>query len=155
VLAPVTHGLGLLCWSPLAGGLLSGKFDRNGASEKGSRREMRGADAQFPPVDEPRAFSIIDALKNIAGQMGCSPAQVALAWLLAQPGVTSVIIGVKRLSQLQDNLGSVALKLSSAQIADLNYVSKTPPTYPGWMQSYRANARVPAGYPFAGPTWGP
>jgi aryl-alcohol dehydrogenase-like predicted oxidoreductase len=153
--AAIDHGVGLLCWSPMAGGLLSGKFDRDGATEKGSRREMRGAEEQFPPVDEARAFGIIDALRDIAGQMGSSPAQVALAWLLAQPGVTSVITGVKRLSQLQDNLGSVALQLSPAQIADLNDVSKTPPTYPGWMQNYRAKARVPAGFPFPGPTWGP
>jgi aryl-alcohol dehydrogenase-like predicted oxidoreductase len=91
--AALDQGLGLLCWSPLAGGLLSGKFDRHGATEKGSRREMRGASAQFPPVDEDRAFAIIDVLREIAARTGASPSQIALAWLLAQPAVTSVITG--------------------------------------------------------------
>ena len=153
--AVVDQGVGLLCWSPLAGGLLSGKFDRHGASEKGSRRDMRGADAQFPPVDEDRAFDIVDDLRKTAGRIGASPSQVALASLLAQPGVTSVITGVNRLTQLQDNLGAVDLSLSNDDLAKLDEVSRTPGTYPGWMQSYRANARVPAAHAFPWPSWGP
>jgi aryl-alcohol dehydrogenase-like predicted oxidoreductase len=153
--AAVDQGLGVLCWSPLAGGLLSGKFDRHGATEKGSRRDMRGAAAQFPPVDEDVAFAVVDVLRAIAGRIGTSPSQVALAWLLAQPGVTSVITGVKRLEQLRDNLGAADLTLSAEDLAALDAVSLTPPTYPGWIQSYRASTRVPSGYPFPWPSWGP
>ncbi|HWK43495.1 MAG TPA: aldo/keto reductase [Stellaceae bacterium] len=149
------QGLGLLCWSPLAGGLLSGKFDRSGATEKGSRRDARGVENQFPPVDEAQAFDIIDVLKEIAGRHGASAAQVALAWLLAQPAVTSVIIGVKRVDQLADNLAAIDLELTEDDLASLDTVSRTAPTYPGWMQSYRARARVPGGHPFDGPSWGP
>jgi aryl-alcohol dehydrogenase-like predicted oxidoreductase len=149
------QGLGLLCWSPLAGGLLSGKFDRNGASESGSRREMRGASSQFPPVDEGQAFEIIDVIKDIAGKVDATPAQVALAWVLAQPAVTSVIIGVKRIAQLQDNLGAAELNLSAQDLARLDAVSATPAVYPQWMQTYRASARVPAGHPFPFESWGP
>jgi len=153
--AALDQGLGLLCWSPLAGGLLSGKFDRHGATEKGSRREMRGAKAQFPPVDEERAFAIIDLLREIAGRIEATPSQVALAWLLAQPAVTSIITGVKRLSQLQDNLEAADLRLSTEDLAALDDVSRADAPYPGWMQSYRAKARVPAGHPFPWASWGP
>jgi len=153
--AVMDQGMGLLCWSPLAGGLLSGKFDRHGATEQGSRRAMRGADAQFPPVDEDRAFEIIDVLRTISGRIGASPSQIALAWLLAQPGVTSVITGVKRHSQLVDNLGAVDISLSDQDLAALDEVSRTPPTYPGWIQSYRAKSRVPVGHAFPWPSWGP
>lgn len=149
------QGLGLLCWSPLAGGLLSGKFDRHGKTEAGSRRDMRGPAAQFPPVDEERAFAIIDVLHAIAARIEASPSQVALAWLLAQPAVTSVITGVKRLSQLQDNLGAVDVVLSDENLAALDAVSQIPATYPGWIQTYRASSRVPAGHPFPWPSWGP
>lgn len=152
--AVLDEGVGLLCWSPLAGGLLSGKFDRSGATEKGSRREMRGAGAQFPPVDEERAFDIVDRLREIGGRIGATPSQVALAWLLAQPGVTSVITGVKRLAQLQDNLGAVDVSLSPDDLARLAEVSDTAPHYPGWVQSYRAKSRVPDGHPFPWPSWG-
>ena len=153
--AALDQGLGLLCWSPLAGGLLSGKFDRHGATEKGSRRDTRGALAQFPPVDEERAFAIVDVLRKIAGKIEATPSQVALAWLLAQPAVTSVITGVKRLSQLQDNLVAADITLSVEDLTALDEVSRVGPPYPGWMQTYRAKARVPEGYPFPWASWGP
>lgn len=152
--AALDQGMGLLCWSPLAGGLLSGKFDRHGATEKGSRRDIRGAAAQFPPVDEERAFAIVDVLREIASRIDASPSQVALAWLLAQPAVTSVITGVKRLQQLTDNLGAIDLMLSNEDLQQLDAVSRTPSLYPGWMQAYRAKSRVPEGYPFPWASWG-
>ena len=122
------HG-GLLVWSPLAGGLLSGKFDRDNQSPKGARRS--GFD--FPVVDKERAWTIIDALRPIADAHGCSPARVALAWALSRSAVTSVIIGAKRMDQLQDNLAAVDLVLNDEELARLETVSALPPEYPGWM----------------------
>jgi aryl-alcohol dehydrogenase-like predicted oxidoreductase len=145
------QGLGLMCWSPLAGGLLSGKFDRNGTPDKDSRR----ATLQFPPVNEPQTFDIIDVVKDIAASRGASAAQISLSWLLSRQSVTSVIIGVKRAAQLQDNLGSVDIQMTTEELARLDQVSITPPTYPGWIQTYRASSRVPQGHPFSGASWGP
>ncbi len=149
--AAIDHGLGVLCWSPLAGGLLSGKFDRDGTADGGARR----ASLQFPPVDEDKVFGIIDALKAVAAERNATPAQVALAWLLGRPAVTSVIIGVKRLDQLQDNLGTLAVTLAEGDLARLDAASRLPPSYPGWIQSYRASSRFPSGHAYDGPSWGP
>jgi len=149
--AMVDEKLGLLCWSPLAGGLLSGKFDRSGSSDGDARR----AKLEFPPVNRPQVFDIIDVLKDISRSRGASAAQVALAWLLARPAVTSIIVGVKRSSQLQDNLAATDLVLTTDEIARLDQVSGAAPTYPGWIQTYRANSRLPQGHPFAGASWGP
>ena len=124
------HG-GLLIWSPLAGGLLSGKFDRNNQSPQGSRR----SEFDFPIVDKERAWDVIDALRPIADAHGCSPARVALAWLLSRQTVTSVIVGAKRLDQLGDNLAATDLVLNDDELARLDTVSALPPEYPGWMMS--------------------
>src|SRR3981189_226005 len=94
--------VGLLVWSPLAGGLLSGKFSRTNQKPAGSRR----TDLDFPLVDKERTWKILDVMAPIANAHGCSPARLALAWLLAKPVVTSVILGAKRLDQLQDNLAA-------------------------------------------------
>jgi aryl-alcohol dehydrogenase-like predicted oxidoreductase len=121
--------LGILPWSPLAGGFLSGKFRRDGAAPEGSRRS--GFD--FPPVDRERAFDIIDVMDSIAKERDATIARVALAWLLHKPHVTSVIIGAKSLSQLQDNLATTSLKLSDDEMKKLDEVSALTPEYPGWM----------------------
>jgi aryl-alcohol dehydrogenase-like predicted oxidoreductase len=142
-------GLGLLCWSPLAGGLLSGKFDRSGAADMTSRR----ATIQFPPVDEARTFDVIDVLNVIARNQGATPAQVALAWLLSRESVTSVIIGVKRPEQLADNLLALDLALTPEELASLDTASRLPVRYPGWVQSYNAKGRVPQGHVFDRPSW--
>src|SRR3954470_12254221 len=102
------QNLGLLVWSPLAGGFLSGKFTRNSGDEAARR-----ASFDFPPDDKERAFDIIDVLKTIADSRDVSAAQVAIAWLLAQPVTTSVIIGARKMSQLDDNLKSVEIALTS------------------------------------------
>ena len=124
-----SEGLGLMVWSPLAGGLLSGKFGRDRAAENGNRRT--GFD--FPPVNKERAHDCIDAMRPIALAHGVSVAQIALAWLLHQPAVTSVIIGAKRLDQLEDNLAATRVTLSAEELARLDAVSRLPPEYPGWM----------------------
>ena len=130
--------MGLLVWSPLAGGLLSGKFDRENQSPEDSRRT--GFD--FPIVDKERAWNVIDVLRPIAQAHGCSPARIALAWLLSKPVVTSVLIGAKRLSQLQDNIAAVEVVLTDDEIRRLNAVSELPPEYPGWMLSTQGADRL-------------
>ena len=122
------QGLGLLVWSPLAGGFLSGKFTRDGGPD-GTRR----ATFDFPPIDKEQGFDIVEAMQPIAETHGASVAQVALAWLLHKEAVTSVIIGARRMDQLEDNLGSVDLTLTDEEVAQLDEVSKIPLGYPGWM----------------------
>jgi aryl-alcohol dehydrogenase-like predicted oxidoreductase len=131
--------LGLLPWSPLAGGFLSGKFTRAGAAESDSRRSK----FDFPPVNVDQAYNIIDALQTIASRKQASVAQAALAWLLHQPHVTSVIIGAKKSSQLQDNLKAVELKLDAGELEQLDAVSRLAPEYPGWMLNRQSSGRRP------------
>ena len=126
--------IGLLVWSPLAGGLLSGKFSRENQRPEDSRR----SEFDFPLVDKERAWKILDAIAPIAKAHNCSAARVALAWLLARPVVTSVIIGAKRMDQLQDNLAAVDLKLSEDEIRTLDEVSALPPEYPDWMVDFQS-----------------
>ncbi len=135
---------GLLVWSPLAGGLLSGKFSRENQKPEGSRR----SEFDFPLVDKERTWKILDVMAPIAKAHDCSPARVSLAWLLTKPVVTSIIIGAKRLDQLQDNLAAVDLKLTSDEVKQLDEVSALPPEYPGWMLPFQsANRLKPAPRP--------
>ncbi|MGI4757635.1 MAG: aldo/keto reductase [Janthinobacterium lividum] len=129
---------GLLVWSPLAGGLLSGKFSRDNQKPEGNRR----SEFDFPIVDKERAWRILDVMKPIADTHGCSSARVALAWLLHQPVVTSVIIGAKRLDQLTDNLAAVDLKLTAEDLKQLDDASRLPPEYPGWMLPFQGASRL-------------
>ena len=124
-----SEGVGLMVWSPLAGGLLSGKYSRDGQAEAGSRRAL----FDFPPVDHERAYDSIDVLKRVASARNASVAQLALAWLLHQQTVTSVIIGAKRVDQLDDNLAATGIRLTAEELAELDQVSALPPEYPGWM----------------------
>jgi aryl-alcohol dehydrogenase-like predicted oxidoreductase len=121
--------VGLLVWSPLAGGLLSGKFSRTNQSPADSRR----TEFDFPIVDKERTWKTLDAIAPIARAHDCSAARISLAWLLAKPVVTSIIIGAKRLDQLADNLAAVDTKLTPDEIKQLDDVSALPPEYPGWM----------------------
>ena len=124
-----SEGLGLMVWSPLAGGLLSGKVGRDRPAAEGDRR----AAFDFPPVDRGRAFDCIDAMRPIAESRGVSVARIALAWLLHQPQVTSVIVGAKRPEQLADNVGSTEIVLNAEELAALDAASRLPSEYPGWM----------------------
>ncbi|TFH88491.1 aldo/keto reductase [Billgrantia azerbaijanica] len=125
----LSEKLGLMVWSPLAGGLLSGKYGRDTEAEEGSRRTT----FDFPPVAVERAYDCIDVMRRIAANKGVSVAQIALAWLLHQPAVTSVIVGAKRPDQLDDNIAATRIELSAAELAELDTVSALPPEYPGWM----------------------
>jgi len=124
-----SEGVGLMVWSPLAGGLLSGKYARGEKGQAGHRR----AAFDFPPVNEDRAFDCIDAMRPIAEARGVSVAQVALAWLLHQPQVTSVIVGAKRPEQLADNLAATELVLGAEELSAIDAASRLPAEYPGWM----------------------
>jgi len=129
---------GLLVWSPLAGGLLSGKFSRENQKPEGSRR----SEFDFPIVDKERTWKILDVMTPIAKAHDCSPARIALAWILTKPVVTSVIIGAKRLEQLQDNIAAVDLRLTADEINQLDDVSALPPEYPGWMLPFQNATRL-------------
>lgn len=130
-------GLGILPWSPLAGGLLSGKFAPDGKGPEGSRR----AQFDFPLVDKPRAFACVDAMRPIAQKHNVSVARIALAYLLAKPAVTSVIIGARTDEQLADNLAAIDVVLDTDDLAKLDTVSALPPEYPGWMQDFQGRQR--------------
>ncbi|MEJ1165022.1 aldo/keto reductase [Variovorax sp. CCNWLW186] len=139
-LAPMlrSENVGLMVWSPLAGGLLSGKYGRNTEAEKGSRRTT----FDFPPVNVERAYDCIDAMRELAEARKVSVAQIALAWLLHQQVVTSVIVGAKRVEQLDDNIAATGIRLNADELATLDKVSALPSEYPGWMLERQGGARA-------------
>ncbi|MGV2495386.1 aldo/keto reductase [Pelagerythrobacter aerophilus] len=128
--------IGLMVWSPLAGGYLSGKYDGEGISADGRR-----ATFDFPPVDRARGGPLIAAMRAIAETKGCSVAQVALAWLLHQDVVTSVIVGAKRVDQLTDNIAATKVHLDADELATLEDLSRLPAEYPGWMLERQGSYR--------------
>jgi aryl-alcohol dehydrogenase-like predicted oxidoreductase len=134
--------IGLMVWSPLAGGLLSGKYGRDTSPNDGRRVTF-----DFPPVDKDRAWACIDVMREIGDAHGVSVARVALAWLLSKPHVMSVIIGAKSIQQLDDNLAAADLQLSDEDIVRLDQVSALPPEYPGWMVERQARNRLPEPFP--------
>jgi aryl-alcohol dehydrogenase-like predicted oxidoreductase len=131
--------LGLLVWSPLAGGLLSGKFGPGAPNPEDARR----ASFDFPPVDKERAFACVAAMREVGDARGVSVARVALAYVLAKPFVTSVIIGAKNTLQLDDNLAATSLTLTADELARLDAVSALPSEYPGWMFERQGSTRIP------------
>jgi aryl-alcohol dehydrogenase-like predicted oxidoreductase len=124
-----SEGVAILPWSPLAGGLLSGKFDPEKPGPEGARRSKY----DFPPVDDARLRSVLGALRQASAESGHSVARLALAWLLTRPFVTSVLVGAKTREQLLDNLAAADVTLSPDQIATLDAASALPREYPGWM----------------------
>jgi aryl-alcohol dehydrogenase-like predicted oxidoreductase len=141
-IVPMMHEekMGLMVWSPLAGGLLSGKYGP-GAPGNG---EGRRASFDFPPVDKDRAWACVAAMREVAKKHDASVAEVALAWILAKPFVTSVIIGAKRVEQLDQNLAAVELQLDAEDMAKLDEVSALDAEYPGWMLPRQNANRRPA-----------
>jgi aryl-alcohol dehydrogenase-like predicted oxidoreductase len=124
------QGLGLLVWSPLAGGFLSGKFTRDGGDEAARRAKF-----DFPPVNKEKGFAILDVLTTIARGHSVTVPQIALAWILANTAVTSVIIGARKIAQLEDNLKAIDVTLTPEEMKALDEVSKLTPEYPEWMDS--------------------
>ena len=131
-LAPMllSEGLGLMVWSPLAGGLLSGKYN---LSADGHEGEGRRASFDFPPVDLARAAPSVEARRAMADRRGVTVAQIALAWLLYQPVVSTVIVGAKRADQLADNIAACEVELEAGELEELDRLSALPREYPGWM----------------------
>ena len=121
--------IGVMPWSPLSGGFLSGKYTRDNPNPEGARR----SGFQFPPIDEARGFDAVEVLARIAKQKEATVAEVALAWLLAQPGISSIIIGANKISQLEDNLKAADLQLTAAEIEVLSATTAPAPQYPEWM----------------------
>ena len=130
------QGLGLLVWSPLAGGFLSGKFTRTGGDESARRAKF-----DFPPVNKEKGFEVLDVLGPIAARHRASVAQIALAWLLAHDVVSSVIIGARKLAQLEDNLGAVDVALTAEEMKALDEASKLAAEYPAWMEVLGSDRR--------------
>jgi aryl-alcohol dehydrogenase-like predicted oxidoreductase len=139
----VDQGLGILVWSPLAGGLVSGKYRRDAAPE-GQTRQLSGEWNEPPVRDREKLYDTIEVLVDVAGAHGASPAQVALAWLLGRPAVTSLIIGARTEEQLLDNLGAASLSLTADGRAALDKVSAPDLVYPYWHQLATARDRLGA-----------
>ncbi len=129
--------IGLMVWSPLAGGLLSGKYNRKEESKEGGRR----VNFDFPPINKDRAFDIVELLHPMAESKQRSVAQLALAWLLKQPAVTTVIIGANKMEQLDDNLKSIDIDFTPDEMQKIAEVSKLPVEYPGWMLDFTGQDR--------------
>ena len=141
--AAIDQGLGLLVWSPLAGGLLSGKYRRGQEPPAGARHTSAWNE---PPVyDEERLYDTVEVLVEVAEHHGVSAAQVALAWLLGRPGITSVIVGARTEEQLADNLAAATLELSAAERARLEEVSRPLLLYPFWHHKKTSSDRLSEG----------
>jgi aryl-alcohol dehydrogenase-like predicted oxidoreductase len=143
-------GIGIMAWSPLAGGFLSGKYTRE--QPKGQSGDRLGG-FDFLPYDRERAYDLIDLLRSIGAKRNASPAQISLAWVLAQPAVSSVLIGASRLEQLEDNLGALRVELSADELAQLDAATKSALPYPHWFTQRVADSKVyeALGLPLATP----
>ena len=135
----INEGIGIMPWSPLAGGFMSGKFSRNKQIAGDSRRDK----FDFPPINKDKAYDIIDVMADIASKHRVSVASVALNWVVRQPGITSTIIGARKLDQLKDNLASLELQLNDDDMNRLDEVSKLSPEYPAWMILRQMQSRFP------------
>jgi aryl-alcohol dehydrogenase-like predicted oxidoreductase len=135
----LSENIGIMPWSPLAGGFLSGKYTRANELAGDSRRDA----FDFPPINKPKAYDLIDLMDKIGKSHGASVATVALNWVIRQPGMTSTIIGAKNLQQLNDNIAAVDLVLSAEELQILNDASALTPEYPGWMVTRQSAGRWP------------
>ena len=146
----VDQGLGVLVWSPLAGGLLTGKYRRSHDAPAGSRQLTAWGE---PPVyDREGLYDLIEILVSLAGQRGVSAAQLALAYTLGKPAVTSLMIGARTTGQLADNLAAASLQLTESERAQLDKASAPPLIYPYWHQAKTARDRLsPADLTLLGP----
>lgn len=125
----LSEGIGVMVWSPLAGGFVTGKFRRGQAAPDGARR--KGFD--FPPVDRERGYDLVEVLDELAREMGSTIPRLALSWVLRQRGISTVIIGAKRLDQLEDNLAAVDVTWSPEQLERVAQATHLPSLYPHWM----------------------
>jgi len=134
------YGLGLTTWSPLASGFLTGKYTRENLSDPDKR--LSGFD--ILPFDKEAGFALVEQMRAIAKDRGASVAQIALAWLLAKPAVTSILVGASKLHQLDDNLGAVDIDLGPETIAALDGATSLGPIYPNWFNENMGDKEVEA-----------
>ena len=130
--ACLDQGLGIMVWSPLSGGYLSGKFRRGKPFPMGTRVGDHKKSDFIPPINKEKAFKIIDVMEKIADSHNCSIAQVAINYLLAKPAVSTVVMGIRKIEQLRDNLSAADWKLSKTEILELDKASEEPLSYPYW-----------------------
>ena len=121
-------GIGILVWSPLAGGFLSGKYTRQSPKGDGGRL----AELNLVPYDQEKGYDVVERLRAIGNARDASPAQVALAWMLTKPCVASILLGANKMTQLEDNLGAVNVKLSKEEVSELDALTAPPSMYPQW-----------------------
>jgi aryl-alcohol dehydrogenase-like predicted oxidoreductase len=144
------HNIGILVWSPLAGGFLTGKYSRTNPAPAGTRFAEAGS---FVPFDKEMGYRVVEALKDVAGRHGVSPARVALSWVLGRATVSSVIIAARKAEQLEDNIAAVDLQVSDEDVRQLDAASDPGIPYPKWMvlqldtaEDPRSNALYPERY---------
>jgi aryl-alcohol dehydrogenase-like predicted oxidoreductase len=130
-------GIGMMVWSPLAGGFLTGKYTRENPQGDGGR--LTGFD--MLPYDREKGHAVVDKLREIAKAHNASPAQIALAWLLRKPAVTSILVGANKVAQLEDNLRAAEVQLSGEQVKELDEMTALPALYPHW---FTARVQDPA-----------
>ena len=131
-------GVGIVVWSPLASGFLSGRYTR--MDPTGGKGRLTGFD--ILPIDKERGYDLIEKMRTIATNHRATVAQIALAWVLAKPYVSTILLGASKLSQLDDNLGAANLQLSADELAELDQVTAPAPLYPNWFQSFAIDAAV-------------
>lgn len=133
-------GIGIVVWSPLAGGFLTGRYTRNDPT--GGKGRL--ARFEFPPIDREQGYAVVDELQKIGNRCGATVAQVALAWLLLKPHVASILLGASKISQLEDNLGALNVQISSDELANLDTLTKPRPIYPNWFHSATLDEKLAA-----------
>lgn len=138
-----SEGLGFMPWSPLAGGFLTGKYTRE-SDKAGGRRD----NFDFPPINKERAYDIVEVMKGISEKHSVTIAEVALAWVRQQNGITSTIIGARTMKQLESNLSSVSISLTDEDLAALAEVSQAENRYPTWMVNFQNQNRLASFEPF-------
>jgi aryl-alcohol dehydrogenase-like predicted oxidoreductase len=129
--------LGVMPWSPLAGGFLSGKYTRNSQKAGDSRRD----EFDFPIIDKEKTYDIVDVVAQVAKEHKVSAAEIALAWVRQRPGITSTIIGAKKMEQLKENIHSVDIQFSPDQLKRIEEVSALKTEYPEWMTAFQGGNR--------------
>jgi len=125
----IEEGIGIMVWSPLAGGFITGKFRRGQEAPDGARRK----NFDFPPIDKERGYDVVELLDELAREMNATIARLALSWVIQQPGISTVVIGAKKVSQLEDNLASVDIQWTEEALAKVGQATALSPLYPHWM----------------------
>jgi aryl-alcohol dehydrogenase-like predicted oxidoreductase len=131
-------GVGIVVWSPLASGFLSGRYTRQDPT--GGKGRLTSFD--ILPIDKEKGYDLIDKMRATATKHRATVAQIALAWLLAKPYVSTILLGASKLSQLEDNLGAANIQLSAEELAELDQMTAPAPLYPNWFQSFAIDAAV-------------